>query len=97
MRFPGMAALVLGILAGSVGFGAEEEVWEGILKVKEGLELKIVVHVVGEAGKQSATWDSPDQGAEGLKVDVVSRDKSTLMFEVKGPKIVYEGKERERE
>ena len=36
--------------------------------------------------------DSPDQGAKGLKVDAVTLDKSTLVFELKALMGKYEGK-----
>lgn len=70
-----------------------EQVWEGKLSVGAGMNLRIVVHIGKSAdGKQTATMDSPDQGARGLKVDTVALDKTTLAFEMKALMGKYDGK-----
>ena len=72
---------------------AKEQVWEGVLKIRAGVELRLVFHVKeGDNGALSATWDSPDQGATGLKVDTVTRDRSKLSFEMKAVGAKFEGK-----
>ncbi len=58
--------------------------WEGKLELPGGLSLRMVFHVNKTAGGSLlATFDSPYQGAKGLKVDSVSLDKTTLKFEMK--------------
>ena len=70
-----------------------EQIWEGKLGVGPGLSLRIVFHVGKTAdGKLMARMDSPDQGAKGLKVDAVTVDKSTMVFELKALMGKYEGK-----
>jgi pimeloyl-ACP methyl ester carboxylesterase len=95
-RFLATVALVSG-LASSGQAGAvtkkTEQIWEGKLSVGAGLSLRIVVHVGKTAdGKLTATMDSPDQGAKGLKVDTVTLDKSTLAFDMKAIMGKFEGK-----
>ena len=47
--------------------------WEGILKVRPGTELRLVVNIkTDERGAMVATLDSPDEGIEGLKLDPFS-------------------------
>jgi pimeloyl-ACP methyl ester carboxylesterase len=72
---------------------APETIWEGALKLNAGLELRIVLHVVdaGEGGLR-ATFDSPDQGAKGLKVDTVVVGPETLTFTMKALGVEFTGK-----
>jgi hypothetical protein len=66
--------------------------WAGTLQAK-GLALRLVVHVTTAAsGAQSATFDSPDQNATGLRVDSVTLDRNSLHFETKGIGGRFEGK-----
>jgi pimeloyl-ACP methyl ester carboxylesterase len=69
-----------------------EQTWEGVLKVGAGAELRLVFHVKEGKDGLSATMDSPDQGASGMKVDSVSRDKTKLTFELKAIQGKFEGK-----
>ncbi len=70
-----------------------EQIWEGALSVGAGLRLRVVVHVRKAAdGTLSATLDSPDQGARGLKIDTITLDKEKLSFEMKALFARYEGK-----
>ena len=72
---------------------ASQQLWEGKLAVGGGLSLRIVVHVSQSAdGKITATMDSPDQGAKGLKIDSITLDKATLAFQMKSISGKYEGK-----
>ena len=48
--------------------------WSGTMKVSEEASLLMVFHVKNEDGKYSATFDSPNQGAIGIKVDTVTLD-----------------------
>ena len=69
------------------------EVWEGKLKVFAGMELRLVVHATKQAdGSYRATFDSPDQGAAGLKVDSFSKEGGTLKFTMKSIKGEFSGK-----
>lgn len=71
----------------------KEVVWEGKLSVGGGLQLRLVFHVnKDDAGVSVATMDSPDQGANGIKVDVVKIDKDSLFFEIKSLNGRFEGK-----
>lgn len=75
------------------GAAEPEEVWEGTLKIRPGVELRLVVHLRENADKSlTATLDSPDQGASNLKVDAVTRDKTQLAFEMKALTAKFEGK-----
>jgi pimeloyl-ACP methyl ester carboxylesterase len=86
-------------LAGASGRAAEPQAagktrhWEGTLKVRPGLELRLVVNVTTDArGGTVATLDSPDERLEGLKLDPFALDRSALAFELKLTKAKYEGK-----
>ncbi|WP_422928416.1 alpha/beta hydrolase family protein [Singulisphaera sp. PoT] len=64
----------------------KEEAWEGRLDLGGGISLRLVVHLTpSKDGALTATFDSPEQGAVGIKVDSPKRDKTTLSFEI--PKI----------
>ena len=64
--------LVVGSLSGASAFADEKEVWEGVLTAK-GVSLTLVVNIEkSPAGELTATLDSPDQGAKGIKVDMVT-------------------------
>ena len=71
-----------------------EQIWEGKLGVGAGLELaaRLPRGQGRPTGSSMARMDSPDQGAKGLKVDAVTVDKSTLVFELKALMGKYEGK-----
>src|SRR4051794_19139881 len=94
MRMGGPLRLVLlGIglatLAAPVAARADEPkgayVWEGTLTVGTGAKLRIVFHVTpGDKGEPKATFDSPDQGVTGWKVDEVTLDRSSVVFDIHG-------------
>ena len=72
---------------------ANEQVWEGRLNVSPLVSLRLVLHVFkGRDGVFTATFDSPDQGATGLKVDSVSLDEAKIAFEMKSIGGKFEGK-----
>jgi pimeloyl-ACP methyl ester carboxylesterase len=77
--------LLVGVLSlGAAETSAPETVWEGRLKVGGVIELRIVFHVTRpEGGPPRATFDSPDQGATGLKVDAVDLTPESLGFTMK--------------
>ena len=52
--------------------------WQGTLKITADLSLKLVYHIKKAAdGTYTATMDSPDQGAKGLKVDSIKYENGT--------------------
>jgi hypothetical protein len=67
--------------------------WQGVIQVSAGLELRIVLHVVtsGE-GPLQATFDSPDQGARGLKVDAITLEPDSLVFTMLALRAEFTGK-----
>ncbi|HEX8201466.1 MAG TPA: alpha/beta fold hydrolase [Isosphaeraceae bacterium] len=68
------------------------ELWEGKLKLPGGLELRTVVRITRRPdGTPRATFDSPDQGAAGLKVDAVTRDDKVLHYEIKSIGCRFDG------
>ena len=65
--------------------------WQGTLKAG-GTEIRIVVHVSkNAAGKLTATFDSPDQGATGIKVGPIDLRGTKLNFSVLSLDGSYEG------
>lgn len=62
-----------------------------------GVELPLVLTVSEEGdGSLNATVDSPDQGAMGLKVDLIElNDDGVLRFEMKTLSAKFEGKRDE--
>jgi pimeloyl-ACP methyl ester carboxylesterase len=91
-------AIWLGFIVWASALAAQEAagpetVWEGAIKLNAGLEVRIVLHVVdaGEGGLR-ATFDSPDQGAKGLKLDAVSVKPDSLSFTMKALAIEFTGK-----
>ena len=67
--------------------------WEGTLKVAPGSELRLVLRVKpGEGGSLRATVDSPDQGANGLRVDSITLTGGRLEFEMKSLGAKFTGK-----
>jgi pimeloyl-ACP methyl ester carboxylesterase len=86
-------ALVSAVAAQEAARPGPETVWEGPLKLNAGIELRIVVHVrdTGEAGLRG-TFDSPDQGAKGLKIDQVSLTPESLSFTMRALQAEFTGK-----
>jgi uncharacterized protein len=67
--------------------------WQGSLKVTDAISLRLVYHITKAAdGSYSATMDSPDQGAKGLKVDSVKYMNGTATLTSKGIGAEYVGK-----
>lgn len=65
--------------------------WEGMLEVP-GAKLRIVFHILEEEDQLTASWDSPDQGAFGLKVDEISMQDDVLKLSMKSAFASYEGR-----
>lgn len=70
--------------------------WEGSLELP-GAQLKLLFHITSAEGVYSATWDSPDQGANGLAVDKVEVDGQTVQLSLMGGKANYSGEYQENE
>ena len=64
--------------------------WNGLLKV-QGQQLSLVINIQQAENGYKATMDSPDQGAKGIPVDVVTFKNDTLKFEVKMIGVTYTG------
>ena len=64
--------------------------WNGLLKV-QGQQLRLVINIQQAENGFKATMDSPDQGAKGISVDVVTFNNDTLKFEVKMIGVTYTG------
>ncbi|MBI3838000.1 MAG: alpha/beta fold hydrolase [Planctomycetia bacterium] len=67
-------------------------VWQGVLKAS-GVELRLVFRVAkDEQGQLTASMDSPDQGAKGIRIDTATLAGDDVRFEVKRIKGAFEGK-----
>jgi pimeloyl-ACP methyl ester carboxylesterase len=93
-----VAALVIGLAFSGLSMRAAEpegteQIWEGILKVRPGVELRLVFRASKRAGGELvATLDSPDQGATGLKLSSVILDESRLAFVLEPSAAKFDGK-----
>jgi uncharacterized protein len=80
-------------LAGDSQTKGNEQIWEGTLKVRAGLELRLVIHAkLNDGSEPVATLDSPDEEFRGLKLSSVVIDRSRLKFELKVSNAQYDGK-----
>ncbi|MDP4238859.1 MAG: acyl-CoA thioester hydrolase/BAAT C-terminal domain-containing protein [Bacteroidota bacterium] len=80
--------LTLGILVFGQDITGE---WNGILHV-QGIQLRVVFHVLKTDTGYSVTMDSPDQGAKGLPTSKTSFENSVLTVEMAAAGIQYTGK-----
>ncbi len=64
--------------------------WEGTLSV-QGQSLRLVIHIKYADNELSATLDSPDQGANGFKVDTITLKDDKLNFAINQFQGSYEG------
>ncbi|MEL6255033.1 MAG: alpha/beta fold hydrolase [Bacteroidota bacterium] len=81
------------ILTGASSLSAQNSAlgdWEGVLEVP-GAKLRIVFHIQEVGDSLKASWDSPDQGAFGLKVDEISLEGGVLKMTMKSAVAKYEG------
>lgn len=92
------AVSVIGFVSACDGARAEEpqakeQIWEGKLLVRAGVDMRLVVRAIPRTdGGFDATLDSPDEGFKGLKLSSVALDKSKLAFELKISAARFEGK-----
>jgi len=93
-----LVVLVLGLALVSRAVQADEpagkeQFWEGTLKVRPGVELRLVVRVTERnAGEPVAVLESPDEGLKGLKLSAVKLDRARLAFELKVSDAKFDGK-----
>jgi len=64
--------------------------WQGVIKVQN-QDLRLVLHVKEDAGKLTATFDSPDQYVAGMPVDTIELKGQQLNFEIKRILSIYSG------
>jgi hypothetical protein len=64
--------------------------WSGTLEAPNG-SLRLAIHIVNTTDGLTATMDSLDQGAKGIRVTTVTRNGSSLKLEVKSVGGVFEG------
>lgn len=64
--------------------------WNGVLNVM-GTQLKLVFHIQKTDSGYSATFDSPDQGAEGIPFSLVTYDEPDLKLEATNIGATYMG------
>ena len=58
-------------------------IWQGKIKISPAVELSIVLHIdKKDDGALSASMDSPDQSAYGIKVDNITASQDSLHFTV---------------
>ncbi len=70
-----------------------EQLWEGKLSVQAGIDLRLAIHLQKtDAGRLVGTFDSLDQGQNGIKLSSATLDKTRLAFELKLAGVQYEGK-----
>ena len=62
--------------------------WSGKLSLPMG-KLRMVIHLTEEEGRWSATLDSPDQGAYGLRADEVQILGDSLRLELRRLRLTY--------
>ena len=62
--------------------------WSGKLSLPMG-KLRMVIHLTEEAGRWSATLDSPDQGAYALRADEVHVSGDSLRMELRSLRLTY--------
>jgi hypothetical protein len=69
-----------------------EEIYEGVLKVG-GHELRLAFHLFKQKdGSYAGTMDSPAENLKGVVLDEVGVKDATVRLELKGSKVVFEGK-----
>lgn len=64
--------------------------WSGSLQI-QGTTLKAILHVSMVDGKYTATLDSPEQNANGIKVTTTTYEQPVVKFEIQSVGAIYEG------
>lgn len=64
--------------------------WNGALDV-QGRQLRLVVHITQTDGTYEAKLDSPDQGAKGMPISVITFENNVLKFSLSNINASYTG------
>lgn len=64
--------------------------WNGAMEI-QGMQLRIVFHIIENGDVLEATMDSPDQGATGIPVPEVTFEKPVLNIKMPGLMLEYRG------
>lgn len=65
--------------------------WQGKLNIGNN-SLTLVFHIKQEEGYYKGTWDSPDQGANGLLIDKIEVNDSSVELQMREAQILFTGK-----
>ncbi len=65
--------------------------WAGALELPGGQSLRIVFHISNDGEALSATMDSPDQGAFGMKMDKAAYGDKTIELTMNQIQGTYKG------
>jgi hypothetical protein len=88
-----LALMTLAALALSPLSRAQAQIagdWQGTLNAG-GTELRLALHIAAKEGSLTATFDSIDQGVNGVPITAISLKDSKLVFTVDAAHISYEG------
>ncbi|MBS1688790.1 MAG: alpha/beta hydrolase [Bacteroidetes bacterium] len=64
--------------------------WEGAIKTTK--TIRLIFHIKEDAGKLSATMDSPDQGVTGIACKAVNINGDSVTIDMSGIGIMYKGR-----
>lgn len=64
--------------------------WEGAIKTTK--TIRLIFHIKEDAGKLSATMDSPDQGVTGIGCKAVNIHGDSVIIDMSGIGIMYKGR-----
>jgi hypothetical protein len=66
--------------------------WQGSIETGKG-SLKVVIHIAASKDETfTATLDSPDQGATGIPMNLITYKEPDLHFEIERLACIYDGK-----
>lgn len=88
---------VFGLLIASITMFAQDVTgtWNGVLVVPNG-QLHIDFHIVAADDGYTATMDSPDQGAYGIPVTLITYEAQEVKITMQDIGLVYTGKLTEK-
>lgn len=92
MRYLIFILCFLFLLPGTVCLSqTQPETWQGKINVGNA-RLTLVFHIEEKDSQYTGTFDSPDQGAEGLPIGKIIRNDSLLRMELENLNAVFTGK-----
>jgi len=65
--------------------------WNGLLKVQENMQLRLVINISKSNNQYSSTIDSPDQGAKGIPVSSTVYENAELTLKISSIMAEYSG------